>query len=565
MITTNIYPSLISIMPEGCKDSQCREYTIFQNEALSFQVAFRITDGSEKSTQFFLKVDTELPISCYYTGYVPVMHADFSTIEPVAPVGMYPDILIPKKVNARLNEQYSCGDKMYYEEDEKVLLCAYNDSWQGIWFVVNENERNMSAGDYVIHIELLGESGEQIGTCEVELEVLGQELPKQKLIYTNWFHYDCLADYYRIEIFSEEYFVIMRDFVRKAVRNGMNMLLVPAFTPPLDTAIGEERMTAQLVKIKVQDGEYEFDFSLLRKFLRMCQEDGIEYFEHSYLFTQWGACHAPKIMAQVDGSETRIFGWETDAAGEEYIRFLRIYLTELKKILREEGLEKRILFHISDEPEEKDFHNYETVYDKIADLLEEYMVGDALSNPKFMERGIVKLPIPRTKRAKEFEGKGVPIWCYYIGADVDRGMSNRLIQLPRERNRILGIQMYYHQIKGFLHWGYNFYYGKLCRGLFDPKVNPCGGFHNAGTSFIVYPAQDQTAYQSIRQKIFAEGINDMRVLELLESVTDRGVCENLIEAYFGKIDFYMAPEHPETLLEFRNAVVERIKLALEVR
>ena len=123
-------------------------------------------------------------------------------------------------------------------------------------------------------------------------------------------------------MFSDAFFAIMKNFVSVAVKNGMNMLLLPAFTPPLDTPIFSRRKTAQLVKIFYENGQYNFDFSLMKKFLDLCRAAGIEYFEHSHLFTQWGAQAAPQIVASVEGEKQEIFGWQTDAVGPEYKTFL---------------------------------------------------------------------------------------------------------------------------------------------------------------------------------------------------------------------------------------------------
>ena len=77
--------------------------------------------------------------------------------------------------------------------------------------------------------------------------------------------------------------------------------------------------------------QYEFGFTNLRKWVRMALECGVEYFEFSHLFSQWGAKAAPKIMADKDGIRQRIFGWETDASGREYREFLHQFLPALKR------------------------------------------------------------------------------------------------------------------------------------------------------------------------------------------------------------------------------------------
>ena len=90
------------------------------------------------------------------------------------------------------------------------------------------------------------------------------------------------------------------------------MILTPLFTPPLDTEVGGERPTVQLVKVIQQNDQYSFHFTLLDRWIDLCLQCGIKYFEMTHLFTQWGAKYAPKIMAEVNGVETRIFGWDTE-------------------------------------------------------------------------------------------------------------------------------------------------------------------------------------------------------------------------------------------------------------
>lgn len=49
-----------------------------------------------------------------------------------------------------------------------------------------------------------------------------------------------------------------------------------------------------------------FALSLLKKCIDISKECGIECFEISHLFTQWGAKHAPKIMAEENGTDKPI-------------------------------------------------------------------------------------------------------------------------------------------------------------------------------------------------------------------------------------------------------------------
>ncbi len=47
------------------------------------------------------------------------------------------------------------------------------------------------------------------------------------------------------------------------VDNGINMILTPLFTPPLDTKVGGERPTVQLVDVNMDGDKYTFNFDNL--------------------------------------------------------------------------------------------------------------------------------------------------------------------------------------------------------------------------------------------------------------------------------------------------------------
>ncbi len=113
------------------------------------------------------------------------------------------------------------------------------------------------------------EVGPQECRMAFRLHVGMAELAAQTLIHTEWFYADCLASYYHVPVFSEEHWHILDCFMEEAARrHGVNMLLTPVFTPPLDTAVGTRRPTVQLVGITVENGAYSLPF--WRRSCRRC-------------------------------------------------------------------------------------------------------------------------------------------------------------------------------------------------------------------------------------------------------------------------------------------------------
>lgn len=452
--------------------------------------------------------------------------------------GLYPDVL----------------DPLHYEGKVTVTSVALSAIW-----IEMELPRDIAAGEHTLTVTLdAGEIGRS--SSSVTVEVINATLPEEDIYFTQWFHTDCLAQYYEVEVFGEKHWKIIESFARVAAKNGMNMILTPVFTPPLDTTVGGERLTTQLVGVNLADGEYSFDFTLLDKWIEMCDRVGIKYLEISHLFTQWGAAHAPKVMASVDGEYKRIFGWETEATGAEYTRFLREFISALLAHLKKSGNDQRCIFHVSDEPSLEHLENYKNAKAIIADLLEGYTIVDALSNFDFYKTGVLTNPIPASNHIEPFlEANINGLWTYYCVSQW-KDVSNRYHSMPAWRNRSIGMQMYKYNIAGFLHWGYNFYNNQFS----DTPINPflessCDFAFPSGDSYSVYPGANGECLESTRQKVFFEALQDIKAMKLCESLYSHDEVVAAMESVIGEIRFNVCAKSAATMLAVREKVNEMIK------
>lgn len=520
-----------------------------KNESYRFTVCYDIENIGSKQPAF-LKIVSPIKdyIKVYKVEHVPVHMAAYNNYKDdnylrTAP-GIYPDLLVELK-----------------EEMPRVFPSFNLQSLS----VEIETCGKVAAGSYPIEVQFINvDNNALMGSDVFTLEVIDAELPEQQLINTQWFYCDCLQDYYKTGNFDEEHWQIIENFASKAAKRGMNMILTPVFTPPLDTAVGGERTTTQLVDIKKTGDSYEFDFSKLGRWVDMCDRIGIKYLEISHFFTQWGAEHAPKIMAEVEGEQKRIFGWETDAVGEEYKAFLGVFIPEMLAFLKSKNnADKRCWFHISDEPQLEQLEQYMASRAVVDNLLSGYPIIDALSHYDFYEKGVVARPIPDTNHIEPFVEHNVPeLWTYYCcGQAVD--VSNRFISMPSARTRVIGIQMYKYNIHGFLHWGYNYYNDQCSYRQINPFVCTDGDyFAPAGDAFSVYPAHDGTACDSLRLPVFFDGLQDMRALSLCEKLYSREFVISLIDEGIEPVTFKNYPHDAEWLLNLRERVNEAIKKAI---
>lgn len=443
--------------------------------------------------------------------------------------------------------------------DDSEPIKAIPAQWRSLWLDVTldqifaEEENTIS-----LHTEDL--QGKALWQESIVIRTVPCVMPEQKLLHTEWFHEDCLADYYNVPVFSERHWQIIDSFMASAASHGVNMLLTPVFTPPLDTAIGGERTTVQLVDVQQTGDKYIFGFAKLERWIELCWKHGISHIEISHLFTQWGAEYAPKILASTDEGYRRIFGWDTPATGEAYNSFLHSFLPQLKDKLKQLGMFERTWFHLSDEPHDHQKTTYAAAKASVWHLLSDCKVLDALSSYDIYKEGIVEKPVPCIDKIQPFVDAGVPdLWAYHCTVQALK-VSNRFIAMPSSRNRILGVLFYLYQLEGFLHWGFNFYNSQHSVKSIDPYlVTDAGEAFPSGDPFLFDPAPDGTAYDSIRGMVLREALYDLRALECLQSLVGRDEVERLInEGVSENITFEQYPASPGYLVALREKVNYRI-------
>lgn len=532
--------SLVKILPgEDLKEKERTAGSALKGEEFAFQ-AVCFCENAHLRESVNVKVESELKeyielyeienVPCELPAYPDAKDDMYLSDKP----GLYPDLMKP------------CTDTFSIKAG----------MWNTLWVNVRLRE-DSKAGKYPIKIIFTDKDGNET-FAEFELTVIDAVLPKQKTHYTQWFYCDCIAQYYNEEVFSESNWIHIEQFIKTAAEHGMDIILTPIFTPPLDTQIGSERPTVQLVKVYCENGKYNFEFDMLDKWIDICHRCGIERFEISHFFTQWGAKCAPKVIVHEDGREYVKFGWHTDALSDEYREFLRSLIIALKEYFKNKGIpNENLIFHVSDEPGKDVLEHYKAVRSIFADLLEDYVICDAMSKYDFYQQGAVKNPVVAIDHIEPFLDNNVPdLWAYRCcSQNVD--VSNGFIAMPAWRNRIIGCQLYKYKISGFLQWGYNFYNSQFSVYPINPYLTTdAAGAFPGGDPFVVYPGNDGPE-MSTRLKVFFHALQDIRAFELLETrLTHEEIVKRMEES--GEITFKKYPVGEDYILNLREWVNSEI-------
>ena len=516
--------------------------TLMGGEYFSYQIVIR----TDKNREFKVHVSSKLKeyIRLYAVKNVimdlPTDTNDDEDLITKKP-GIMPDLLMP----------------LEYEDN---VIRLENEAG-AIWVEVKIPE-NCTVGEYSVTVTISYAS-----TCEMVeisqtliLDVIGINIPKHKTIFTQWFHVDCIADVHNVDIYSEEHWRLIDQYMHLASELGVNMILTPIITPPLDTYLGTTRPCTQLVKIRKSGKEYHFDFSLLKRWINICNKNHIKYLEMSHLFSQWGLQYAPNIVIEENEKEDYLFGWHISAESKEYKEFLEQFLPALMKFCKSEGVKDRCWFHISDEPNLIHLPAYQYAYNIIKPLIEDCPMLDAISNYEFYEKGLIQIPVTVTSHIEQFLAHNVKNqWVYYCGNPHD-DTGNRFLAMPSYRNRILGLQMYKYNIQGFLHWGYNFYYSEHSRKKINPYVTSSAdkGFPS-GDAFSVYPI-NTGAVPSLRAIVFRDALYDIEICRMLEGLIGRDEVIRMIDEAAGmKLTFSEYPRNINFIPDLIEEMEQKIK------
>ncbi len=482
------FPSTLPLRPEPLVLHGAR------NEQLSFQVVLRLEDEERRHVRVAVDGPPGWSVRVRRVGYVPVRHHNTPVDEDTDVSGPIPGF-VPDPL---------------FDEDEMLLP---ERETHAFWVTAIPGT-GTPAGMADLQVRVIPERGteaDRVATVYVHDVVLE---PRRDFHITHWFYVDALIDWYRTDLFDTRFWAVLPAYIRDVVAHGQDTLYVPVFTPPLD---GVKRPSQLLNVQRTTDARYSFDWRDVKRYVDQAKAAGITHFEWCHFFTQWGAKHAIRIYEGQGREERLLWDPETPATSEIYRTFLAQFLPELHRFLVQEEILDHSFFHVSDEPHGEHLPQYREDRAMLRELAPWIKTMDALSDITFARQGVMDMPIPSISTALDFAAEGIPSWCYYCCGP--RGhYLNRLLDTPLPKIAMHGFLFYRWPFKGFLHWGYNYWYQSQTRNLIDPYTVQDGLAWQRGWAygdpFMVYPGPDGPV-DSLRWEVFAESLQDYRLLQTL--------------------------------------------------
>jgi len=478
-----------------------------RNERVSLQACIRNTAADQMvSADLSASGPDGLGVQIRRVGYVPIKHLNTDTPRSeLDGVDKIPG-LVP--------------DPLFQESTVSAGPLETNSFWVNVSIPAD-----VEPGEK--EIRLTFKIGEEVA-AELSAKVIVSSIvvqPRTGFPVTHWFHADALCDWYKLEPWEDRFWEIVGTYIEDLISHGNNCVYVPIFTPPTD---GVKRPT-QLLKVSTPtEGKYSFDFSYVRKWVRLALDCGAEYFEWTHLFSQWGVKNAIRIYRSNQDRESLLWPADTAATSDVYRNFLAQFLPAFHEFLLTEGIFEQSFFHLSDEPHGEQIVDYRAARAVLAELAPWMKVMDALSDVAYAVEGLTDIPIPSIGAARDFKAAGVSAWAYFCCGP--RGAYlNRLIDTPLAKIRMSGWLFYRLRARGFLHWGYNYWYKSQTQQMIDPFSESAGGVWPGwphGDAFVVYPGADGPV-DSIRWEMFGESLRDYALLQTVGIDPDDALLSEL--------------------------------------
>jgi len=329
-------------------------------------------------------------------------------------------------------------------------------------------------------------------TLPIELTVWSFSVPKERHFFmTNWFNTGKIAKAHGVEQWSEEFWRVLEKYFRNMAEHRQNVAWVPW----------------NLIKIyREADGRLTFDFSRFDRYVELMEKCGVaDRIEIQHI--AGGGWGKPVVFRKVSATDRKT-GKSIVLDSEEGMQRL---LSALEEHLAERGWLERAMLHIADEPSQYNLDTWLAISRKAHSAAPRLRRIDAIEASDFgadLEVWVPKLTHLKTwfRYYEQARARGAELWYYICCHPVDGYYPNRFLDYPLSMVRLLHWLNYKYDLKGYLHWGLNFWG--------DDPFGPPRETLPPGDTNVLYPGKEGPL-NSIRWETQRDSAEDFEYLCLL--------------------------------------------------
>lgn len=375
-------------------------------------------------------------------------------------------------------------------------------------------------GIYAMKITVCGNSFTK--ECHLILHIYDVTVPaagRDSFGYTNWFSVKNIADWHRVELWTEPFWRLLKKYADMMYYGRQNMFLVrlPDF-------------------FEMEDDKPVLLQSRLERMISVFRNAGLFTIEFSHLASrsngQWNA----KTFNSVFREELPVNSTEGKQLYDQVF-------SQLREVIVKNGWQNSCCFHIADEPTDLQVKDYKKFVRFFRKYYPHLPIMEATMTQKL--QGTVNIWVPQLQEYqlhRQFfdkrKKKGDAVWVY--SCLIPGGpWLNRLLDQERLRSVFLGWSLPYYGLGGFLHWGLNHYHTKnpFVQSVVDhPQAPNSNNQLPAGDTHILYPGTDGP-WSSIRFEAQRIGFEDAELFNLFMK-RDKKKALSLLQQGFRAYDDY---------------------------
>jgi len=533
--------SLDKIFPESEKPPRAPETIALKaarNETEDAQVALRIPQGTEVNEASFRLPDLVGPsghtipkksLSAAWIWYIYVLdnppeNKDPSSYLRKAPA-FFPDAFLEEKT-IRIRDQWT----------------------QPLWLSVAV-PKDTPSGEYtgLLHIDLLTKAGDKHRfEVPITLTVWPFTLPDEfHLHHTEWFSPEVLAHYYHLDRWSGAHWRWIERVAADMARHKQDLILTPYTT---------------LVKMtRTKSGRFSFDFSLLDRWVKTFRKAGVDWIEGGHLAWRLTDFESDIVWGRFpiyDADGKPLDTSRAKMSDEEFEPYLGQLVKAVFAHLRKRGWADRFVQHVADEPIPKNEASWRDCAAKIRQWLPGVPIIDAVMSHGLGDLVDWRVPQIQHTGPDSPRNPDEQLWSY-VCLSPQGHYPNRFLDYPSIRNRIMFWLSWSLDLKGFLHWGYNFW----VRWQGVPADIPVSPWHDAtgasvycadrtplpaGDPHVAYPGRNSIC-SSIRWEVIRKGFEDFEYLYLLDQALQgtkgtRGRAASAAKKLLARVKSEIAPD-----------------------
>jgi hypothetical protein len=357
------------------------------------------------------------------------------------------------------------------------------------------------AGNYKGNVVVKTSQGDF--SIDVSLRVFPFELPKKSHLWlTNWFNPWNISKFHKVEMWSDDFWRILRKYARNMAEHRQNVIITPVLS---------------LTQITRKNGKLSFDFSLFDKWVEIFKEEGvIGRIEGGHLGGREGGDWEARefVLSGYTVLENGEEKWvpEVKVSSKEADDFLSQFLPALQKHLEEKGWLNIYLQHLADEPIDINAESYNQFASYVRRYAPKLRIIEA--NQTTQIAGYIDIWVPilnyfhHDLAFYQSRPKREEVWFYTCLAPTER-YPNRLLDYPLIKVRILHWMNWLYNTQGFLHWGLNYWSDKPFEDLEPGGLPP-------GDCCIIYPGEE-APLNSIRWEMLRQGMAEEAFWKFLKS------------------------------------------------